>query len=64
MGCALDQAAADIEKLVREPLQRDLAVRAAVLVNMYDAILAHGEQALAIDFKAFAVTFGNQARCA
>ena len=63
MGGALDQAGAVIEKLVRQPFQRDATVRAAIAVGIQLAVLAHGKQLLTGGFKAPALAFGHFIRC-
>ncbi|MCY1557230.1 hypothetical protein D9M68_940630 [compost metagenome] len=62
VGGALDQAGAVVEKLVRQPFQGNAAVRAAVAVGKYLAVLAYGKQFFACNHKAPALTFGQLMR--
>lgn len=59
MGSTLDKPFRAIKKLVGHPLQRDAAMRTAVLKNGYLVALAHGEQRLTLVIQAFAARVGE-----
>lgn len=49
MGCALNQLAAGIQKLMLKPLQGNAPVRTAILIKMNNAVPAHGEDGEMVD---------------
>ena len=61
MGGALDQAGAVVEEAIRLPFQRDAAMRAAVEIEVRNAVPTHRQQPVAIDIKTAAAVGGEVA---
>ena len=59
MGGALDKAGAAVEKLVGQPLQRDAAMGAAIVVDKHLSGPSHDQQLETCQLEAAALSFRN-----